>query len=143
MVDKYAKKQQHVGYGCFIFLFGSLLACNTLYASNKEKQQNQLTQLETKLNNYRNQLESAIAGAPCTSTSQCRALPIGSRPCGGPSEYITYSKQNANKKQLKVLAQQHSMIHRQINRIKGLISTCEMVLQPPIACVDSKCIIKK
>lgn len=114
-----------------------------VFANSENNRSSRIAQLELKINNYMGQIKETIGDARCDSSSQCRALAVGSRACGGPSVYLPYSIVNTNINRLKGLAQQHGLLERQVNRIRNVISTCEMVLQPPIACVKQQCTITR
>ncbi len=142
MMQFYATNKGLKGVCRFIgLIIGLLIGGELLYAADNSAKSQRLQSLESKLNTTQQQIQTIIGDASCENPSQCRVLPIGSRPCGGPAKYIAYSILNTDVKRLKVLAQQHRVTQRQINRIKKLVSTCEMVLQPPVACVNKHCSI--
>ena len=103
---------------------------------------NNVETLEEKAEQLLTQINRHIGDAACSEQSQCKALAIGHRSCGGPSAYLAYSTLSIDENELLRLSKEHTATHREINRIKGLMSTCEMLMPPPIACENGKCKIQ-
>ena len=87
-------------------------------------------------------INKQIADASCDDSSQCAALAIGHRACGGPSAFLAYSTKNTDVPLLTRLAAKHSAIEKQLNKLRGTVSVCEILLPPPVICRDKHCQIQ-
>lgn len=85
------------------------------------------------------EIQARIGGAACTEVNQCRALPVGHKPCGGPSHYLVYSIRDVDEQRLKTLAEQHTAAARAAER-PGMVSTCEIVEPPQLSCEERRCV---
>ncbi len=103
----------------------------------------EIKKAEDSMNNLMAQIQQTIGDARCETQKQCRALAVGSRACGGPSAYLAYSTLNTDAKKLKNLAKRYGLANRKFNRLTNAISNCQMVLQPPIICLNSTCEVAK
>lgn len=77
----------------------------------------------------------------CQTGQNCAVIGIGHRPCGGPSQYLVFSKLKTDEAKLIQLASQHRDAHRKLNQLLGLMSTCEFLPEPPVACVNQQCAV--
>ncbi len=75
----------------------------------------------------------------CTSVSECAVLPAGSRGCGGPSTYLVTSNLNVNLTQIQSLLAELETLAVQYNQDNQLVSTCEYLMPPQVACQLSLC----
>jgi hypothetical protein len=85
-------------------------------------------------------LRAMEATATCTSTADCRTLPIGARMCGGPEAWLAMSA--AQMGEAGPLAERFTALRKSANVIaaaKGIASTCEMVPEPGVGCVGGYC----
>ena len=85
------------------------------------------------------EIQARIGGAVCSEVNQCRVLPVGHKPCGGPSHYLVYSTQGVDEARLKTLAEQHTAAARAAER-PGMVSTCEVVEPPQLSCEARRCV---
>jgi hypothetical protein len=67
----------------------------------------------------------------CREDEQCRAAPIGSRPCGGPRTYVPYCAASTDTSALAAKLAELKDAEDAYNRSAGLMSTCEL-RQPPV-----------
>lgn len=82
----------------------------------------------------------ALIGNPdCTEDSQCRSLPVGQRPCGGPESYLAYSTARSSEAELKALGATYQAERRQANTQAGRISDCRFTMDPGAVCRAGKC----
>ena len=76
----------------------------------------------------------------CTANSQCRFTGLGSKPCGGPREFIVYSTSLDTVKLFQMIAQ-YNQDEDAYNRKWGLVSDCSLPPLPDsIACVNGVCV---
>ena len=87
----------------------------------------------------RESIARQVGTAACSSSAVCRSLPLGSKPCGGPRQYLVYSLSVTDSAQLAADAARYSRAEAQRNREKGLVSDCSMLIEPQVNCVSGKC----
>jgi hypothetical protein len=77
---------------------------------------------------------------PCTNSSEWRFTPMGSKACGGPTQYIAYHI-SVEKKFLE-LVEQYTFQQKEYNRKNNVISDC-MLITPPksVTCEGNKPIL--
>jgi hypothetical protein len=83
----------------------------------------------------RAELLRLIGPAPCRDDSQCRALPMGSKPCGGPEGYVAWSTAHTDGTKLQALAARYRDARAARNQRLGLMSDCAVVAEPLVRCV--------
>ena len=83
----------------------------------------------------------AIIGDPrCENIVHCRLLELGSRPCGGPAEYLPYSSIiGAKREVLEAKAYEYTFLHEEVQRAHPVAGTCEVLPKPRLACVNERC----
>lgn len=83
----------------------------------------------------------ALIGEPsCTSVAQCRAVPLGAKPCGGPWSYVVYSTESTDAAALADVVARYNALEARLNRREGRVSDCQFVSRPLLDCVDGRCI---
>ena len=77
----------------------------------------------------------------CKEDSDCQALPIGNKLCGGPKAFVIASKQSPNFVKIKALAKEHTIQSKLFNKNhkKGMFGTCSVVVAPPLSCEVQVC----
>lgn len=85
------------------------------------------------------QMRTLIGAAECSSDNQCRVLPVGARPCGGPASYLAWSSAKTDGAQLQALAERHKAEQQADNMATGRISTCIALAPPAVACRAGTC----
>ncbi len=82
----------------------------------------------------------ALIGEPrCENIVHCRLLALGSRPCGGPAEYLAYSSIAGKREVLEAKAYEYGFLQEEVNRERALSGTCDVLAQPRVACVNGRC----
>lgn len=94
----------------------------------------------TPLNKAKNNLKVLTENISCDNTEQCHILAVGSRACGGPSSYITYSSKFADTAQVQKIAKQITSLEREYNAKNSMMSICQHLIQPVAQCVANKCV---
>jgi len=85
----------------------------------------------------RSEIVRLIGPAACRDDSQCRALPLGSKPCGGPEGYVAWSTAATDGRQLEALAARYKDARQARNQRLGLMSDCSVVPEPAVRCVPA------
>ncbi len=76
----------------------------------------------------------------CQDTPECAALPLGSKPCGGPWTYLVYSKSTVNEVELQARVLHLGVYEAQYNEEYHVVSDCSLATAPNPACVNSVCV---
>lgn len=85
------------------------------------------------------QIRTLTADARCSDSSQCRSLPIGSMPCGGPEDYLPYSTARTDEKAVRALAERYKAEVQAQNTRGGMMSICRHLPDPGAVCVSGSC----
>ena len=72
----------------------------------------------------------ALAHAEGCAAGQCRTAPVGSRPCGGPREYIVYCATTTDSAALFAKLDELAREEGEFNKRHELASTCEFRMEP-------------
>ena len=80
-----------------------------------------------------------IAEPSCANLVHCRVLPLGSNPCGGPSEYLAYSSTVSNRELLEAKAYEYSFLEEEVNSKRAAAGTCHVLPEPHAVCIDQRC----
>lgn len=73
------------------------------------------------------------------NVQQCLVLPLGSKPCGGPAEYIAVSIKGKDEGSLLQKISGYNQAMEAENSRKGLMSDCAVVEKPAVQLVNGKC----
>jgi hypothetical protein len=90
----------------------------------------------------REQITAEIGDARCSEAAQCRTLPLGSRPCGGPERYLAWSSAKSDGARLAALAERDAEERRRVHEDSGRASTCEFRPDPGAMCVAGRCVLR-
>lgn len=92
---------------------------------------------------YRGELDRLLNEnkVACKVSLDCEALPLGVKPCGGPTEFVLATK--ATKKKISDaitdLTKTINEMDQTMNSEQGLMGTCEVLTEPKLACVSGSC----
>jgi hypothetical protein len=75
----------------------------------------------------------------CSSTSGCRAAPVGNRACGGPRYYIVYCAATTDSVELYRKLDEVAAAENAYNRKYGVMSTCEFRMPPDMVVIGGEC----
>ncbi len=100
---------------------------------------NQIT--EEQLNTKKQEILNYIGSFSCENASGCNSIAFGSKPCGGPREYLAYPN-SANQNTLETMVNDYNEMDNLYNIQTNAVSDC-MVVSPPntIECVNGVCTI--
>ncbi len=85
------------------------------------------------------QANALVKTEGCTSPSECRTAPVGSRACGGPRYYLVYCSRTTDSAALYRKLDAVSAAEREYNTHYKLVSTCEFRLPPKVALSGGSC----
>lgn len=86
-------------------------------------------------------IEAEVGSAPCTSSAQCRTLPIGAKACGGPARWMAWSITTGRADQLQAWSAQLDALQRRRFEASGMMSTCSIVPDPGAVCRAGRCVL--
>lgn len=75
----------------------------------------------------------------CATSSQCAALPMGAKPCGGPWTYLPYCPITTDRAALVAKLDQVARFEEEFNRTYGRGSTCDFVSAPELRLEGGRC----
>ncbi len=78
----------------------------------------------------------------CSSGTDCRAAPVGSRACGGPRYYLPYCAKTTDSAALYRKLDEVAKAEQAYNRKYNLASTCEFRMPPLVESVGGSCVAK-
>jgi len=82
----------------------------------------------------------ALIGEPrCENIVHCRLLALGSRPCGGPAEYLAYSSIVGRRDVLDAKAYEYGFLQEEVNRTRKVSGSCTVLDKPRLACTNGRC----
>ncbi|HKY09176.1 MAG TPA: hypothetical protein VJQ55_13075 [Candidatus Binatia bacterium] len=87
-------------------------------------------------------IEREIGTPTADQPSQCKSIPFGSKPCGGPARYLVYSTAKTNESRLTQLVHEFNALQKKINEERKLMSDCSFVTEPQVELVDKVCTIR-
>ena len=85
------------------------------------------------------QAKALVKAGGCSSASQCRTAPVGSRACGGPRYYLVYCAQTTDSVALYRKLDAVAAAEREYNQRYKLMSTCEFRMPPNITFSGGSC----
>lgn len=88
-------------------------------------------------------IQAEVGQAACTSTTDCRTLPIGSKACGGPAGWMAWSVTASRGDTLQAWALELAQRQRQADVADGRMSTCSVVPDPGAHCEAGRCVLLK
>jgi len=82
----------------------------------------------------------ALAHADGCSAGACRTAPVGSRPCGGPREYVVYCAATTDSAALFAKLAELARAEEAFNAASGMASTCEYRMPPNVTVQGGRCV---
>jgi hypothetical protein len=86
-------------------------------------------------------IEKEIGTPTATEATQCKLIPFGAKPCGGPARYLVYSTARTDEARLKQLVNEFNQLSKKINQENKLLSDCMYVTEPKIEFARGVCTI--
>ena len=85
------------------------------------------------------QIKLLIGDATCEADIECRSVPVGAKPCGGPWTYRIYSTRVTDSGKLLERVAAHRALDAELNRKYGRTSDCSAVSEPAVTCREGRC----
>lgn len=87
-------------------------------------------------------IRKEVGQAPCDNDSQCKALPMGEKDCGGPEYWLAWSTQVGRPEQLQQWSSELAAAQRRRYLSTGERSNCRYNPDPGAICVAKRCVLK-
>ena len=88
----------------------------------------------------RERITLLIGRARCNNIVNCRIVGLGSRPCGGPEEYVAYSIWDTQAGKMSSLAAEYNFLREEVNAAGGTVGICNVLPEPAINCINARCV---
>ena len=119
-VKRTVKKQ---GISTLLGMLVLLSGCSTV-PQQKDLMVNQLdgslAQLQVDTKQLHQRLQRLTADKSCQQSTQCKVLPVGHRPCGGPEQYMVYSSKSTDEKLLAITNDRYKKLKQEQQQRLGL-----------------------
>lgn len=86
------------------------------------------------------EIRSAAGVARADDLSQCRAIALGAKPCGGPERYLLYSTLTADEPRLRALVERYNSAADTRVRDQDLVSNCQVIEAPALGLEGGFCV---
>jgi len=103
-----------------------------VFTGDQKSDWDQITTLE-------NQAKALVKTDGCSSGTDCRTAPVGSRACGGPRYYLVYCAKTTDSAALFHKLDAIAAAEREYNQRYQIASTCEFRMPPTVALVGTSC----
>lgn len=77
------------------------------------------------------------------SVAQCKYIPFGAKPCGGPWMYLVYSTARTDESKLQRLVREFNALQKKINEEEQLGSDCSVPREPELMLENGVCASKR
>ena len=88
------------------------------------------------------QAKAIAKTAGCSTSSECRSAPVGSKGCGGPRYYIPWCAKSTDSAALYAKLDQVATAEKAFNKKYQIMSTCEYRLAPTVQVIAGACTAK-
>lgn len=86
------------------------------------------------------EIQNFVKTGSCNTAAQCKYMAIGSKACGGPSDYIVFSE-DIDVTVLKKMVDRFTEDQKTYNKENNVASDCSLVTPPQnLDCIDGNCI---
>lgn len=81
----------------------------------------------------------SIEDLSCAKAADCATIALGDKPCGGPWEYLVYSRAAVDEQELTDAVDAYNRYNRELNQRWSWDSDCALAQQPGTDCVSEAC----
>ena len=79
-------------------------------------------------------IQALIGDARCDDQSQCHAIGVGAKACGGPATYWAWSTRDTDEKALRRAVEEDAKLAREEIAREGRMSNCVIAPEPQVSC---------
>ena len=94
---------------------------------------------DARLERRRREIEELAEDTGAGTAAECGYVGLGSKPCGGPWDYLVFSRIGVDEEELLAKVEKHNDLERRMNRRYGRMSDCSMPPEPVVGVVDGRC----
>ncbi|WP_282122745.1 hypothetical protein [Algibacter mikhailovii] len=119
-----------------------IILCLSLMATQCDEDQASFTQVDeqNELLLLKKEIETLANRSVCNESTACKYIGFGSKPCGGPWEYLVYST-SIDTQNLEALVADYNEQEKTFNTKWGVISDCAIPNPPAsLKCENNICI---
>jgi hypothetical protein len=95
-----------------------------------------------RLEELRRMIEREIGIPYADEPTQCKLIPFGSKPCGGPWGYLVYSTLKTDEIRLKQLVSEFNQLQKKMNEEGKILSDCALAPEPKLEFSGRLCSVK-
>jgi hypothetical protein len=97
--------------------------------------------LEAEKSSLEQQIHAKNQNLSCAGDGNCESMPMGEKPCGGPSTYLIYSTSNMYAPELQKLVARYTEVEKRVNNgSMNIVSTCSSLVEPDPRCEKDRCV---
>lgn len=97
--------------------------------------------LPPELAKLRQEIVELIGVPRCANLVNCRIAELGSRPCGGPAEYLTFNTFSADQTAIETKVSEYNFAFDDWLAKRRTAGACVKLQRPVAACVNARCVI--
>jgi hypothetical protein len=88
-------------------------------------------------------IDEEIGEPRADNVAQCKYIPFGAKPCGGPWSYLVYSTARTDESKLQRLVREFNALQKKINQEEQLGSDCSVPPEPELLLENGVCAAKR
>ena len=96
-----------------------------------------------RLRELKRAIDEVIGEPRADSVSQCKDIPFGAKPCGGPWMYLVYSTARTDESKLQRLVREFNALQKKINEEEQVGSDCSVPPEPELVLENGVCAAKQ
>jgi hypothetical protein len=93
-----------------------------------------------RLHEMKAEILALVSDPACADSLDCRYTGLGTKPCGGPWEYIVYSVASVDSSELAAQVAAYNDFNEELNLRYGWVSDCSVPPPPVVGCQDGRCV---
>ena len=95
-----------------------------------------------RLEELRRMIDREIGVPYADEPTQCKLIPFGSKPCGGPWGFLVYSTLKTDETRLKQLISEFNQLQKKMNEEGKILSDCALAPEPKLEFLGRRCSVK-
>ena len=115
-----------------------LLASSSAFAQSTDKD-NEVRRIEQEMQKIGLRVKDITEDKTCNTDAHCQSIAFGTKACGGPRGFVSYSNIRTNPSEIVKLAGRYTALSERHNQLTGAISDCRFEMPPKLDCVQNVC----
>ena len=126
-------------------LGAGLTACDRIpiaeiLAGTRDREEEEKARDKAELEQMREDVYAMVGEADCNSLDDCRFIGFGSKPCGGPWEFLVYSVKRTDPAELADVVAEYNALEDTVNQKHGYGSDCSVPNEPTLGVLGGRCV---